>query len=94
MIVTAVAVATIDVGILNMDETDSPAATCTEAGTAATEGLLLESDTLMPPGGAGPDSLTTFPAAGTFPTTARAGTLMAASAAGFTMKVACFGKPS
>ena len=57
---TSVAELTELVVMVNAGDTVAPPATVTEAGTAATPGLLLISVTTTPPAGAGPLSVTVF----------------------------------
>jgi hypothetical protein len=95
VIVTGVEAATGFVVIVKLGDLVFPAATVTEAGTAATAELELDKFTTAPPGGAGPFNTTTLlgdPGA-TPPITLAGYRLRETSATGFTVRVAVWVVP-
>ena len=93
-IVTGVLAATSVVVIENSGEAFTPAATVTLAGTAATAGFELDSDTKTPPVGAGAFRVTRFAVVVWPPITVAGDSVTAETASGVNTPLAVIGTPS
>ena len=89
-ILTGVTAVTAEVIIGKVAEVVAPAATVTEAGTAATLALELDKVTTAPPGGAGALKATVFAEVTLPPTIAAGERLTAETPSGFTLSTAVF----
>ena len=94
MIVAVIGAVTAVVMIVKLGEVVDPAATVMEGGTAATNGMSLESITNVPPTRPGAFNVTRFAVVDTPPAIVVGDNVKAETACGFTTKVSVLLTPS